>query len=595
MFENFWARFLMSLSLVGVLFTMYSSATSQVRFETSIVGTWEGTLTAGGAKLRVVFHLVKNDSGTLAATLDSPDQGVKGIAVNNTTVSGDSVILTVASIGGSYIGRISDDKSTIEGTWNQSGASFGLALNRTTASAATVKTSADTSIVGMWQGALDAGGVKLRIVFHVVKNDSCKFVSTLDSPDQGANGIPVSSTTVNGDSVIFTVASIGGSYIGRISVDRSYIEGKWGQNGASFDLSLNRTTTAIKFIRPQEPKPPFPYRSEEVSFENETTGLKYAGTLTLPDSGALFPAVILITGSGAHDRNEEIFGHKPFLVIADYLTRRGIAVLRVDDRGIGGSTGKKMTVTSADHAKDVIAEIEFLKSRRDIDPNKIGLIGHSEGGIIAPLVASQSKDIAFIVMLAGPGLPGGDIIKMQTRLIEEADSIPPGRISQDVGRTERITSIIKSGKDSISIADQIRSYLKATISEWGGAFSKSGSEVDTEKAIGSQINQLDGPWYRYFITHDPRPTLEAVKCPVLAMGGTLDLQVPANEDLKEIEKALQKGGNKNHTIKLMPGLNHLFQDATTGSPKEYTQIEETFSPAALKVLGDWIEGTTSKK
>ncbi|MFZ1083075.1 MAG: alpha/beta fold hydrolase, partial [Candidatus Kryptoniota bacterium] len=275
-------------------------------------------------------------------------------------------------------------------------------------SAAKAQTSADTSIVGSWQGTLVAGGAKLRIVFHVAKTDSGKLVSTLDSPDQGANGIPVSSTTVNVDSVTLTVASIGGSYVGRISGDKSSIEGKWNQNGLSFDLPLNRTTTEVKFNRPQEPKPPFPYKSEEVSFENETTGMKYAGTLTLPDSGGPFPAVILITGSGAHNRNEEVFGHKPFLVIADYLTRRGIAVLRVDDRGIGGSTGKKSAVTSADHAKDVIAEIEFLKSRCDIDPNKIGLIGHSEGGIIAPLVASQSKDVAFIVMLAGPGLAGGD-------------------------------------------------------------------------------------------------------------------------------------------------------------------------------------------
>ncbi len=395
-------------------------------------------------------------------------------------------------------------------------------------SAAKAQTSADTSIVGSWQGTLVAGGAKLRIVFHVAKTDSGKLVSTLDSPDQGANGIPVSSTTVNVDSVTLTVASIGGSYVGRISGDKSSIEGKWNQNGLSFDLPLNRTTTEVKFNRPQEPKPPFPYKSEEVSFENETTGMKYAGTLTLPDSGGPFPAVILITGSGAHNRNEEVFGHKPFLVIADYLTRRGIAVLRVDDRGIGGSTGKKSAVTSADHAKDVIAEIEFLKSRCDIDPNKIGLIGHSEGGIIAPLVASQSKDVAFIVMLAGPGLAGGDIIKMQTRLIEEADSIPSGKISQDVGQAEKISSIIKAVKDSAAIADQLRSYLKSTVSEWGADFVKGG--VDTEKVIDSRINQFDSPWFRYFILYDPRPTLEKVKCPVLAMDGTLDLQVPAKED-----------------------------------------------------------------
>jgi len=287
-----------------------------------------------------------------------------------------------------------------------------------------------------------------------------------------------------------------------------------------------------------------------------------------------------------------VFGHKPFLLLADYLTRRGIAVLRIDDRGVGGSTGNKMAATSADHAEDVIAEIEFLKRRRDIDPNKIGLIGHSEGGMIAPMVAAQSKDVAFIVMLAGPGLPGEDILKMQRRLIEEADSIPSGTISQDVDRMGKICSIVKSGADSVAIADQIRSYLKSTVSEWVADLVRSG--VDSEKAIDSQINQFDGPWFRYFIRYDPRPALEKVRCPVLAMNGALDLQVPPKEDLAAIDKALQTSGNMDVTIKLMPGLNHLFQDAKIGSPKEYVQIEETFSPAALKVLGDWIEEHTRR-
>ena len=309
-----------TLAIVTLLSIAFSAATAQTSAGTSIVGTWQGALDVGGTKLRIVFHVAKTDGGNFVSTLDSPDQAATRIPVSSTTVREDSVILTVASIGGLYIGRISGDKSSIEGRWNQGGASFSLALNRASTAAVTVQTSAtnataqtsvDTSIVGMWQGTLDAGGVKLRAVFHVAKTDSDKFVSTFDSPDQGANGIPVSSTTVNGDSVIFTLASIGGSYVGKISDDKSSIEGKWSQNGASSDLSLNRTSTAVKFNRPQEPNPPFPYKSEEVSFENETTGMHYAGTLTLPDSGGRFPAVILITGSGTHNRNEEVFGHKP--------------------------------------------------------------------------------------------------------------------------------------------------------------------------------------------------------------------------------------------------------------------------------------------
>ncbi len=460
-------------------------------------------------------------------------------------------------------------------------------------SSAAAQVQPDTSIVGMWQGALNVGGIKLRIVFHVTKTDSNTLAATMDSPDQGATGIPVSKVTVSGDSVAFTVAVAGGSFEGRISGDKNSIDGKWKQNGAVLPLALNRTTTVIEFKRPQEPKPPFPYKSEEVAYENSAEGVNLAGTLTMPDSGGPFPAAILITGSGPQNRNEELLGHKPFLVIADYLTRKGIAVLRVDDRGVGGSTGSTSNSTTADFATDVLAGIKFLKSRSDINPTEIGLIGHSEGGIIAPMVASQSKDVAFIVMLAGTGLPGEDIILMQTRLIEEAGGAASDKIREDLSRGEKVYTIIKSGSDSAKIAENLRGYLKSTLPEWGADIQKNGG--DPEKTIDSRVKSLDSPWFRYFLTYDPRPALEKVKCPVLAMGGTLDLQVPAKENLKEIETVLKKGGNKDFTIKLMPGLNHLFQDAKTGSPNEYAQIEETFSPAALKVIGDWIVKRTSQK
>lgn len=460
-------------------------------------------------------------------------------------------------------------------------------------STAAAQTRPDTSIVGAWQGTLEFGGNKLRVVFHITKTDSGTLGGTMDSPDQGAKGIPLSSVTLRDDSVVLGVTAIGGVYEGKFSAGRSLIEGKWEQSGVALPLNVNYTTMAVEIKRPQEPKPPFPYKSEEVAYENTTEGVKLAGTLTMPDSGGPFPAIILITGSGPQNRNEELLGHKPFLVIADYLTRRGIAVLRVDDRGVGGSTGSTTNSTTADFATDVLAGIEFLKSRSYINPNKIGLIGHSEGGIIAPMVASQSKDVAFIIMLAGTGLPGEDIILTQKRLIEEADSVAPGKVKGDLGRDEKIYTIIKSGKDSAGIAENLRSYLKSTLPEWGADVQKGGG--DPEKMIDSQVRSLDSPWFRYFLTYDPRPALEKVKCPVLAMDGALDLQVSAKENLNEIETALKKGGNKDYTIKLMPGLNHLFQDAKTGSPNEYAQIEETFAPEALKVMGDWIVEKTSLK
>ena len=457
------------------------------------------------------------------------------------------------------------------------------------------QTKADTSVIGTWQGTLEAGGTKLRIVFHVSKTDSGTISATFDSPDQSAYGIPFSSLTVEKDSVHFVAALIGGAYDGRFALDQSAIVGFWKQRGAVVDLKLERSATALpppKMERPQEPKPPYPYRSEEISFEDKPTGMKYSGTLTLPDSGGVFPAVILITGSGVHDRNEEIFGHKPFLVIADYLTRRGIAVFRVDDRGIGGSTGNKMAVTSADHAKDVIAEIEFLKSRHDIDKSQVGLVGHSEGGIIAPMVAAQSKDVSFVVLLAGTGVTGEEIILEQTKLMAEADSVPADKIDREIGVMEKEYGIMKSSNDSAAVAEKLKAYF-VSLPKWSEDIKKGGG--DPKKAIESQVESLLSPWFRYFIVYDPKPALEKVQCPVLVMDGTLDLQVPPIENQKAIEGALKKGGNKDYTIELMPGLNHLFQDAKTGSPKEYAQIEETFSPTALKLMGDWIEERTGKK
>ncbi len=454
-------------------------------------------------------------------------------------------------------------------------------------SSATNQVKFDTSFVGTWEGTLTAGGAKLRIVLHLVKNDSGTWTATLDSPDQGARGIQASSASINGDSVIILVASIGGSLEGRLSTDKSAIVGAWKQSGGIFPLTLSRTTKVVEINRPQEPKPPFPYRSEEVVYNNTAEGVRLAGTLTLPDSGTRFPAVIMITGSGPQNRDEEILGHKPFLVIADYLTRRGIAVLRVDDRGVGGSSGgSQMNSTTADYATDVEAGITYLKGRPEIEPNEIGLIGHSEGGIIAPMVAAQSSDVAFIVMLAGTGYSLDKIIVDQSKLLNKAAGIPEEQIEKNTKLLRDEINIVESNKDSAAIADKLRRYLSSTYSDWGGEPGKSG--MDSSKLIEGQIKSLDSPWFRFALTYDPRSALEKVKCPVLAMGGTLDLQVPAEENLKAIEQALKRGGNKDYTIKLMPGLNHLFQHAKSGSVLEYSQIEETFSPEALKLIGDWI-------
>jgi pimeloyl-ACP methyl ester carboxylesterase len=290
-------------------------------------------------------------------------------------------------------------------------------------------------------------------------------------------------------------------------------------------------------------------------------------------------------------------GHRPFLVIADYLTRRGIAVLRVDDRGIGGSTGDVAHATTADFAGDTLAGVAYLKTRKEIDPKRIGLIGHSEGGVIAPMCAARSKDVAFIVMLAGTGLPGEEILYRQGALILKAMGADPEMIAQQRRAQERLFAVLKREKDDKVAEKEMRKIYAELLVHPGPdpAKAAAGAKTEPEKPAESlpagqeaSLQALLTPWFRYFLTYDPRPALKQVKCPVLAINGAKDLQVPPKEDLREIAAALKAGGNRHYTVRELPGLNHLFQTARTGAPAEYGQIEETFSPTALRVVGDWI-------
>jgi pimeloyl-ACP methyl ester carboxylesterase len=441
-------------------------------------------------------------------------------------------------------------------------------------------------IIGIWQGTLKVPGTELKVDFKISKAEDGSLKATMDSPDQGAYDIPTSKVIFQNDSLKIDASSIGGMYLGKFDKDSLTIAGQWQQNGMTFPLNLKQIKEEPRVNRPQEPKKPYPYIEEEVSYQNKQAGITLAGTLTLPDSVGKFPAVILITGSGAQDRNETIFGHRPFLVLADYLTRRGIAVLRVDDRGVGGSTGDFSTATTKDFASDVLAGIAYLKTRKEIDSKKIGLIGHSEGGMIAPMVAAQSKDVAFIVLMAGTGLTGEEILYMQAALIAKADGASDSAIAQNRLTQEKIFTVLKQEKnDSVAV----RKLRKIMTDELDHMSEQQKQELGPpENYINAQIKQLMSPWFRFFLTYNPKPTLMKVKCPVLAIGGELDLQVPAKENLTAIEQALKAGGNNHVTIKILPKLNHLFQTATTGSPSEYGKIEETISPVALKYIGDWI-------
>jgi uncharacterized protein len=437
---------------------------------------------------------------------------------------------------------------------------------------------------GSWLGRISTNGIDLRLVFNLKLNDRDSLIATADSPDQGAKNIPLGSVILNDKNLIIKAPSLMGEYNGTITGD-STIEGTWTQRGASFKVNLQKLKTVFSVSRPQEPKPPYPYTSEDVTFTNNKFNIKLAGTLTMPAGTGPFKAVILITGSGAQNRNEELMGHKPFLVIADYLTRNGIAVLRYDDRGVGSSQGNYEDATSADLATDAEAAFEFLKSNPKINQKEIGLLGHSEGGLIAPIVASSNPDIGFIISLAGPGVTGQQIIIRQSQDIARLSGQTENAIKESTETNKKLYSVLRKERDNKKAETKILAIYKEILEK------KKTSKEDTEKAV-NQLKMTFGAskytWFRYFITTDPSAFWKKVECPVLALNGEKDLQVSANENLPAIEKALKSSGNNSVKIVKLPGLNHLFQHCKTGLPGEYGTIEETFSPEALKIISDWI-------
>jgi uncharacterized protein len=548
-----------------------------------VAGDWQGTLSAGSVQLRLVLHITKKTDGTLGATLDSVDQGANGIPVSSITLSGSKLNLSVAAVNGGYAGTVSDDGKTISGTWTQ-GADLPLNFTRAAAGAdkseakpdakSASKPAKPSDIDGAWMGSIDTGNAKLRVVFHIVNMDT-GLTATLDSPNQGMSGMPTSSVTRDGTSLKIEVKSIGGVFEGQISTDLLSIDGKWTQAGTSFPLLLKRVkdSAELEFKHPQNPTRPYPYRDEDLTYENKVQNVTLAATITIPPGKGPFPGVVLITGSGPQDRDEALLGHKPFLVLSDYLTRHGIVVLRADDRGTAKSTGVFATATTADFSTDTEAGIAYLKTRPEVDPHKIGLIGHSEGAVIAPMVAARNKDVAFIVMMAGTGVPGDQVLVAQGEAISVASGKDPDAAASDAAKEKEMLALIESEKDQTVLEKELSEKMTGRI---------------PDAQIGMQIKQLTSPWMRYFLTYDPASALRKVTCPVLVLNGSLDKQVLPSQNLAPIRKALEEAGNTHFEIDELDGLNHLFQTAKTGAPTEYAEIEETISPVALEKMSSWI-------
>ncbi len=443
-------------------------------------------------------------------------------------------------------------------------------------------------ITGKWNGMLKVQGMELRLVFHLTKSGDT-YSAIMDSPDQGVSGIPMTTATFDNSEIKLTHSAASILYTGKYVSDEK-ITGTFVQSGQSFPMDLTREALEkSKLIRPQEPVKPYPYYSEDVVISNIADSLTLNGTLTLPTKEGKFPVVILISGSGPQNRDEELLGHKPFLVISDYLTRNGIGVMRYDDRGTGKSTGDFSKATSLDFASDVESVISYLKLRSEIDISRIGLVGHSEGALIAPMVASKSSDVAFIVMMAGTGVRGDELLLMQQEAIGKVSGISENDLKTLATINRGAFDIILNTTLPDSLNTKMVKYLNKVIDDFPENTVPPG--MSREDFVNMVVNQSTSAWMHFFVRYNPAVDLQKVKCPVLAINGSNDLQVPATANLKAIEKALNEGGNNKVTIKELEGLNHLFQESNTGNPSEYATIEQTFSPIALEEILKWIKST----
>ena len=434
---------------------------------------------------------------------------------------------------------------------------------------------ADVDVSGTWLGTLPLLPAPLRVVFNITRAQNGAWAGTLDSPDQFAIGIPITSIVVTGDRVAVGVEPGGIEYSGQLSADGQSLSGTFKQDAIEFPLTLDLQPGPLDYRRPQDPVPPFPYNTQNVTFASEDPGVTLAGTLTWPEGPGPFATVALITGSGAQDRNEELLNHRPFLVLADALARANIAVLRYDDRGVGESTGDFASATTLDFAQDVRGAVNYLRSQTTFPVSAIGLVGHSDGGLIAPLVADGNADVSFLVLLAGPSVDGKTIIISQQRAIFAAEGATPAELDAAEAQQEVVYTCLDDPEQATAVVDVC---LRRELANQGV----------TEPDLTPLLAELESPWMRWFLRYDPAPVLRRTSIPVLALNGSLDLQVLASLNLPVMEAAFQEAGNEQATVSELPGLNHLFQHAVTGSPSEYGLIPETTAPEVLTLIADWI-------
>ncbi len=552
-----------------------------------VAGDWEGVLKVKeGVKLPLVIHL-KQENGVWQGSLDSPAQGGYDMKMSKVEVDGDKVLFELSNLQIHYEGNYNKTTQAIKGTFIQ-GKPFPLNFSKVDQDARKAQalisdvTESSKVALGSWNGNIETPMGPLAFVIHI-KDEAGQLVATADSPDQNGFGMPVDAIGFDNGNLTFKMKKLGVVYKGKYDEANQEFVGTFSQAGTDMPLVLDKKKLENKQSqRPQTPKGPFPYTEEEVSFANPSAAISLAGTLTKP-KGKIKATAVLITGSGPQDRDETIMRHKPFAVIADHLTRQGYAVLRFDDRGVGGSTGDFQVATSEDFVSDVSAAVDYLKSRSDIPNHSIGLIGHSEGGMIAPMVAASRKDIAFNVLLAGPGVKTVELYIEQRNRLLSFNGVNSANLAKVRELDHKIFSKINQLPDDSPISEDIRGLLAESVQLIG---------VSGEATVNNQVDMMaktyTSPWFRYFLKFNPQPYLAKVKSPVLAINGSLDVQVVAEQNLTGIEQVLRQAGHKDFEVKELAQLNHLFQTAETGAVSEYALIEETFAPAALYAVSDWL-------
>lgn len=442
---------------------------------------------------------------------------------------------------------------------------------------------AQKDIKGDWNGYIDLTTSKLEIIVKFTHDDT-GYNGSIDIPDQSAYGLKLSKVVYNAPDISFVLevpnapANFKGVHLGD-SISGEFLQ-------ASFKGTFYLSS---KPREEDKEKSDASFKEEEIKFSNGD--ITFAGTLTLPLKEGKHPAAILITGSGPQNRDENILGFKIFKIIAEHLSANGIAVLRYDDRGVAESTGKSVDEsTSEEFAEDVSAAMEFLRKRNDINPEQIGLIGHSEGGIVAPLTASKRTDVAFIVSIAGTGVNGAEIILEQTKLISLANGEDSARVNKDYDETKVALYMIVNGASG----EDLKSLIKKSAEEQFDNLGETEKSKITDKSewvnekTDNAYKTLTSTWMKYFLKHDPAETWKKITCPVLALFGGLDLQVSVLQNEEPVRLALTEAGNKDFEIKVFPKANHLFQEAKTGSTSEYSVLKKEFIDGFLDYILDWI-------